>query len=73
MLKTLFFITLFGIVLSSRFISTKNSPLTSNLPQWGILVTTTKTVLVPRGVMLKAVNAKLNKTFCIRRIQPNGP
>ena len=66
MLKTLFLITFFGTFLLSRFISTENGPLTSNLPQWGILITTTKTVLVPGGVILKTET-------CIHRIQPNGP
>ena len=44
-----------------------------NLPNWGILVTTTKTILVPEGVVLSTLDPTRDKTFRLYRRPPKGP
>lgn len=44
-----------------------------NLPNWGILVTTSKTILVPEGVVLSTLDPTRDKTFRLHRRPPKGP
>ena len=40
------------------------------LPEWGIVITTTKTILVPKGVALRTTNPTHRITFRIDRRSP---
>lgn len=57
--------------LSPDMTETASSPW--ELPEWGLLITTTKTVLVPEGVVLRTRDPALDKTFHLDRRQPKGP
>ena len=43
------------------------------LPEWGILITTTKTVLVRKGIVLKTKDSVFDETIRLDRRRPRGP
>ena len=73
MLKVWFLVATFCSLCAQSSASEDADQFSRGLPEWGILITTTKTVLVQKGVVLKTRDSVLNETIRLDRQRPRGP